>query len=95
MIANSFTLTLQNRFEVLQQENATNSVNDTFNNFVSSCEEAAKENIPLKKKIKKRVPWENEYVSQNRENLKEMTKLKNTNPNPENIHNFNLAKVAL
>ena len=51
-------------FSLLEQVGATHptidepSPNETYNNFVLSHEEAAKDNIPLKPISKKHIPWE-------------------------------------
>ena len=62
-ICKAFTLNVKNRFALLQIENETNCVNQTYNNFETACKEAATENIPLKPKIRQRVPWENEDIA--------------------------------
>jgi len=49
---------VHNRFDALQAEVETTSANSTYNNFVIAHEKAAKECIPLKPKLIKRVPWE-------------------------------------
>ena len=63
VITNSFTIQLKNRFNVLQQEEIGSSPNNTYNNFISACEDSSKETIPLKKKTKKRVPWDVKRLS--------------------------------
>jgi len=95
-IASTFTICLKNRFEVLQQiETEECSPNNTFNNFVASCEEAARETVPLKKRIKKRVPWDSEEVIKKRKLLQKMAEIKNSEPTTVNINNFNHAKENL
>ena len=90
-IANSFTLQLKNRFNVLQQDE-TECIINTYNNFILSCENAAKESIPLKKKIKKRVPWENEEVIKKRKRLHRMAEIKNSESTAIDFSNFNSAR---
>lgn len=94
-IANSFTIELKNRFEALEHQNLENSPNITFDNFALSCEEAAKQTVPLKKKLKKRVPWENEEIIEKRKFLREMAEIKNAEPTAININNFDSARDTL
>ena len=78
-IANSFTIKLKNRFEALEHENLESSPNTTFDNFTLSCEEAAKQTVPLKKKLKKRVPWENQEITERRKSLRRMAEIRTQN----------------
>ena len=56
------------------------SPNEKYNNFVISLEEAAKENIPLKPKSKKHVPWESDSIKDKRMKLKEKSSTKRYKP---------------
>ena len=94
-IANSFTIKLKNRFEALEHENLESSPNTTFDNFTLSCEETAKQTVPLKKKLKKRVPWENQEITERRKSLHRMAEIKNAEPTANNINNFNSARDTL
>lgn len=94
-IANSFAINLKNRFEALEHENLENSPNTTFDNFTQSCEEAAKQAMPLKNKIKKRVPWENKDIVEKRRSLHKMAEIKNAEPTANNINNFKSARDTL
>ena len=94
-IANRFTVHLRNRFDALQTDNENNSPNTTFNNFVLSCEEAAQETIPLKKKTKRHVPWDTNEIVKKRDKLRKMLQLKNADPSTINITNFESAKFDL
>ena len=76
-------------------QNLENSPNITFDNFALSCEEAAKQTVPLKKKLKKRVPWENEEIIEKRKFLREMAEIKNAEPTAININNFDSARDTL
>ena len=95
VITNSFTIQLKNRFNALQQEEIGSSPNNTYNNFISACEDASKETIPLKKKTKERVPWDSEEIVSKRKVLHRMTEIKNSEPTEINISNFNSARDNL
>ena len=88
-ITNSFTIQLKNRFNALQQEEIGSSPNNTYNNFISACEDASKETIPLKKNTKKRVPWDSEDIVSKRKILHRMAEIKSSEPTEINISNFN------
>ena len=45
------------------------SANSRYNNFVKAYKESAANVIPLKPKLKKRLPWETLYIFQKREIL--------------------------
>ena len=94
-INESFKITLKNKFSALQEENVLNSANQTFMNFESACKEAATESVPLKPKVKQRVPWETEEISKKRKKLKSTAKIKNSNPSNSNLANFKKAQSEL
>ena len=94
-IANYFTIKLKNRFEALEHENLESSPSTSFDNFTLSCEEAAKQTVPLKKKLKKRVPWENQEITERRKSLRRMAEIKNAEPTANNINNFDSARDTL
>ena len=95
VITNSFTIQLKNRFNALQQEEIGSSPNNTYNNFISACEDASKETIPVKKKTMKRVPWDSEEIVNKRKILHRMAEIKNSEPTEINISNFNSARDNL
>ena len=95
VITNSFTIQFKNRFNALQQEELGSSPNNTYNNFISACEDASKETIPLKKKTKKRVPLDSEEIVSKRKILHRMAEIKNSEPTEINISNFNSARDNL
>ena len=41
--------------------------------------------IPLKEKVKPKVPWENETVTEKRKQLKKLTQIKNRNATRANV----------
>ena len=90
-IRNKFTITLQNRFSQLQNEDNDNiNPNNTCNNFMNARKQAAEGCIPLKHKTKHKVPWENEIVEQ-----KMLANLKNKTPTSTNIRNYRKARQEL
>ena len=66
-----YSVAVYNKFSALQATIAKPSPNETYNNFVLSHEEAAKDNIPLKPKSKKHIPWESDSIKDKRMKLKE------------------------
>ena len=95
VITNTLTIQLKNRSNALQQEEIGSSPNNTYNNFISACEDASNETIPLKKKTKKRVPWDSEEIVSKRKILHRMAEIKNSEPKEINISNFNSARDNL
>ena len=80
-ILNKFTITLQNRFSQLQNEDNDNiNPNNMYINIMNAHKQAAEDCIPLKHKTKHKVPWENEIVEQKHECLKMLANLKNKTP---------------
>ena len=76
-IQKQYNIKVQNRFELLQNEDSEpKTPSNTYNNFVKAHEEAAKECIPLKPNVKRRKPWESKAICEKREKLKEITNIK-------------------
>ena len=90
-----YTVEAKNRFQALQSETEINTPNSLYENFILAHNEAAAVHIPLKSKIKTRVPWENETVKHCRERVKETAKAKNAHHNLANETQFNIAKESL
>ena len=90
----SYCIELKNRFELLKDEKEE-SPDITYKKFIEAHEEAAKLHIPLKPKIKKRVPWESADVMQKREEVRKHSKRKDTNPTLGNMEAFNKSKHDL
>ena len=57
-ISNRYTITLRNKFDILQEMSETPTLNDKYENFINAHMEAAAECIPMKSRAKHRVPWE-------------------------------------
>ena len=41
--------------------------------------------IPLKEKVERKVPWENETITEKRKQLKKLTQMKNRNASRANV----------
>ena len=65
-IRNHYTTVVKNRFSALQADDEFTTANSTYENFVTSHHEAAAKCIPVKPKIKSRVPWESKQVIEKR-----------------------------
>ena len=63
-IRNAFIITVKNRFLSLQNSDAetTLSASTRYTYFEKACKDAANKVIPLKPKLKKRIPWETEKI---------------------------------
>jgi exonuclease III len=94
-IQNRYTTTVRNRFDILQLKTDHHTPNSTYDNFVTAHNEAAVDCIPLKPKVKRRVPWETVAVLKQRDQLKSVAKLKNLNPIKSNISKFKKAQKDL
>ena len=56
-------IAVKNRYEALQAESKINSTNISYNNFVTSHNEAAENIIPIKPKTKCHGPWESHITN--------------------------------
>ena len=80
-----------NKFDALQEKTETHTPNDEYENFVNAHLEAAAKYIPTKHRIKSRVPKETLAVSENRADVKTITKC--NRKNPTNTNALKLKKV--
>ena len=90
-----FCLTLNNRFEALINETVSPTTDQQYTAFVKAHKEAATEHMPLKPKVKQRIPWECNKISEARLRLKKIAMTKNKNPSRSNITKYNAAKRTL
>ena len=67
-ISNKYTLTVRNKFDTLQEISEANTLNDEYENFVTSHMEAAAECILTKPRVKCRVPSESLAVRKKQDN---------------------------
>ena len=56
-IRDHYTVTVQNKFDTLQETFERHTLNDEYENFVTIHIERAAKYIPIKPKAKFRVPW--------------------------------------
>ena len=94
-IRKSFITKVKNRFEILLNTSSTKTADSTFAHFETSCKEIAKEIIPLKPKLKKRLPWETLEISNKRTILQETAEKRNSHPTMENIRKFKKVQTNL
>ena len=71
-IREEFTLTLRNKFDVLQEISEKPATNDEYENSVNDHLEAAAECIPTKQRAEPRIPWETSAVRKNRTGVKSL-----------------------
>ena len=65
-----YTVEVRNQFQALLDLDGSEDANQLYNNITAAHKEAARIHIPVKKKVKQHVPWENELVSSKREEVK-------------------------
>ena len=96
-IRNAFIITVKNRFLSLQNSDAetTLSASTRYTYFEKACKDAANKVIPLKPKLKKRIPWETEKICQKRDILHKAAQLKGSSPTQMNINKFINAQESL
>ena len=82
---------VRNNTELLKGTTSNISTNIRYDNLEISYREIAKEIIPIKEKLKKRTPWENQDIFLKRKNLHQAAQLKNSCPSEENTESYNLA----
>ena len=90
-----YTTVVKNRLSALQADDEFTTANSTYENFVRSHHEAAAKCIPVKPKIKSRVPWESKQVIEKRVCLKKASNLKRTKPTKSNMAKFKKAQKDL
>ena len=83
-IRDKHTLALRNKYDAVQVQTKTLSLNEEYENFVNAHQEAATEFIPTKQRTKYRVPWETLAVREKRENVKTASKCNRKNPTNDN-----------
>ena len=69
--------------------------NTIYQAFSKTTLETANKTTPLKRKLNKRVPWENNKISEKREYLKQRSLVKRRAPDTYNIYIYNTARQYL
>ena len=70
-INNKYTVSMRNKFDTLHETSETRTPNDEYENFVTAqMGVTTVECIPIILRVKCRVPWESQEVSNKRDNLK-------------------------
>ena len=75
-----YTVAVRNRFDALQSETESTSANTMYENFIEAHNYASKNAIPLKRKMKRKIPWETEAITEKRNILKSAANRKNAIP---------------
>ena len=65
-ISREFNISLKNKFAALQEKFVDITASQTYEYLVEACQTASTEYIPLKPKIRRKVPWENKHVQESR-----------------------------
>jgi len=94
-ICSHYTVEVKNRYAALQEQNDTLSPNEEYNNFIIAHQESAKLHIPLKPKVRKRVPWESKDIEEKRDKVREAAQIKDADPTRRNNASFQRAKMEL
>ena len=66
-VCKHYTLAVRNRFQALQEEGNTISLNNVYINFVKYHQETAERSVPPMPILKLKIPWENEEITEKRE----------------------------
>ena len=90
-ISDKYTLTLRNKFDALQEISEALTPNDEYENFIHARLEAAAECIPIKQRVKPRVPWVTLPVRKKRADEKPASLCHRRNPT--NIYAQKLKKI--
>ena len=95
-ISDQFKITLSNRYQVLQDENITNTTNISYKNFENAwCAFAAEELFPVRQKAKQKVPWESENIEAKRKELKTAMLKRDKEATRENRYRLRIAQNEL
>ena len=94
-ICNRYTIEVRNRFNALQEKYTEPSPNEEYENFIAAHQEATKNIIPERPKLKQRVPWETEAVMEKRNELKKAAEAKRKNATRGNIKHYNKTQKEL
>ena len=71
------------------------SASTRYTYFEKSCKDAANKVIPLKPKLKKRIPWETDKICQKRDIPHKAAQLKDSSTTQMNINTFINAQESL
>ena len=69
-IQKKYTIEVRNRYQILQEEDRSNTANTIYQNIMKANNEAAQNCIPIKRKSQKRIPWETAEVEEKRQKIK-------------------------
>ena len=94
-VRDQYTITVKNRYEALLAESDDVTPTEKYAHFITAHDEAASQCIPLKPKLKKRVPWETEAVTQKRNLVKTLSKVKNKRQTKSNKAKFKQSQQEL
>ena len=94
-VKSNFEIELKNRYQVLKEENDEMTTCEEYAAFEKAVHETACKIIPLKPKLKKKVPWETPEIIQCRENLKTAAENKRKKPTRANTRKYKNAQTKL
>jgi len=69
-----------------------NSPDEEYDNFIIAHREASEKFIPLKPRIRRRVPWDSAIIDEQRKIIKQTARRRQCQPTNNNIASFNQAK---
>ena len=94
-LQNQFSTSLRNRYNILRHEDTNESTNNVYQNILKAHKGTTEMLIPLKEKVKRKVPWENETVTEKRKQLKKLAQMKNRNATRANVRKHKQAQKDL
>ena len=69
-IKDKYTIEVRNQYQVLQVLRGNKDATQMYNDIMSAHNKAAKASVPVKAKVKQRIPWEDENITAKRESVK-------------------------
>lgn len=83
-IKTAYSVEVTNHYNALQDLTDDNTSNTQYNNIIEAHSRAAETHVPVKPRKKRRVPWEDQNITEKREELKRFHAYMVKNPTIEN-----------
>ena len=94
-IRDKYVLAVRNKFDALQEKTEIHALNNEYENFINTHQEAAAKYIPIKLRTKSRVPWKTLMVREKHADMKTTSKCNRKNPMNTNARNLKKAQNEL
>ena len=94
-VRNEYSVAVRNSYRALQDLADDDTSNTMYDNIMKAHDKAAEDHIPLKKKQKKRIPWENDVITEKRRYLNQCYKQRQGATTEDSNANLESAKQEL